>query len=550
MLHLLTISNYAIIDRLSISFDKGFNIITGETGAGKSILIGALNLVLGARTDSSVLYHRDKKCIVEASFQIELNDRIQRFMTDNDLDIDQEVVLRREIGSNGKSRSFINDTPVNLGQLKAISVWLVDLHQQFDTLELDSNQFQLSVIDAFAKNSALLDKLKQEYALYDRIQKELNRLKSEQELAQKEFDYNQFLYDELEKMSFRENEIEELEEEIKLLSNAESITQQLNTVLYELEESDQSVLSQLKGIQHKLQTLGSLVPEVENLNARMESGLIELRDIANELSMVNRKIHADPQKLAAMDERISAGYKLLRKHNLNTTSELLQLQSDLSAKLESVTNMESRIAALEQEKEKAYSCAFQRAEDISHKRKKQISPFLNKVNNLLKQVGMPNATLIIESGIKELSADGIDSIMFLFDANRSGRSEPIGKVASGGELSRLMLIIKSLVARQLELPTLIFDEIDSGISGEAVKQVGLIMYDLSEGHQLIAITHQPQIAAKASSHFYVYKENKNGRVTTGISRLNREERVIAIAKMLGGEKPSAITLENAREMME
>lgn len=549
MLQKLSISNYAIIDDLTVHFEKGLNIITGETGAGKSILMGALNLVLGARADNSVLHHKEKKCFVEALFKVGKNQRIHNFLQENDLDTDTEIVLRREITSNGKSRSFINDTPANLSQIRTLSAWLVDLHQQFDTLELDDDGFQRSVIDAFAGNEQLLKQLHDEFIVFETLRRELEKLISEQEAAEKELDYNQFLFDELEKMSFRENEIELLEEEMKMLSNAESISQQLAAVSYELEESEQPVLSQLKVIQNKLQALTALVPGMDILAQRLNASLIELKDIASEINTVNSHINADPKRLEQIDERISAGFKLMRKHNVSQTNELIAIQHDLSGKLERISKMDNQIAEFEKAKEAAYKKAIATADKISSNRKKQLHPFSDQVNNLLKQVGMPNAALIVDLKAKTLAADGTDAISFLFDANKSGRPEPIGKVASGGELSRLMLSIKSLVAKKLELPTLIFDEIDSGISGEAARQVGQIMYDLSKGHQLIAITHQPQIAARAGTHYFVYKEIRNDRVTTGIRVLDSDERILAIAKMLGGEKPSAVTLENAREMI-
>lgn len=549
MLQKLSISNYAIIDELTVHFEKGLNIITGETGAGKSILMGALNLVLGARADSSVLHNKEKKCFVEALFKVGKNERINNFLQENDLDTDTEIVLRREITSNGKSRSFINDTPANLSQIRILSAWLVDLHQQFDTLELDDDGFQRSVIDAFAGNENLLKQLRDEFISYETIRRELEKIISEQDAAQKELDYNQFLFDELDKMSFKENELELLEEEMKMLSNAESISQQLNAACYDLEESEQPVLAQLKAIQNKLQGLASLVPGMDVLVQRLNASLIELKDIASEINSMNSKINADPGRLEEIDERISAGFKLLRKHNVSHTNELIAIQHELSGKLERIANMDNYISELAKGKDATYKKAMGTADKISANRKKQIKPFSEQVNGLLKQVGMPNAALIVDLKTKELSIDGTDAISFLFDANKSGRPEPIGKVASGGELSRLMLSIKSLVAKKLELPTLIFDEIDSGISGEAARQVGQIMYDLSNGHQLIAITHQPQIAARAGTHYFVYKEIRNDRVTTGIRVLDSDERILAIAKMLGGEKPSAVALENAREMI-
>lgn len=549
MLKKLSISNYAIIDELEVQFEKSLNIITGETGAGKSILVGALNLVLGARADSSVLNRLDKKCVVEALFIFRENEKIRNFLLDNDLDSESELVLRREVSAAGKSRSFINDTPVNLGQLRSLSILLVDLHQQFDTLELNSDDFQLAVIDSYAANETQLKKLALYFLEYETIRKERVLLKIQQEAAQKEFDYNRFLLDELEKISLSEGELEHLEEELKLLSNAETISRQLQAVVYEMEDSESPLLVQLKSIQQRLQNLSQLVPGMEELARRISESLVELRDASQELNRIQQGIRADPQRMETIEDRVSAGFKLLRKHNATNTGDLLKIQQELSEKLLSVSNMESKMGDLEKLESLAHANALHLAEGISEKRKAQLAPFTKKVNTLLKQVGMPNAELHIELEKKELSPEGIDAIMFLFDANKSGRAEPVGKVASGGELSRLMLCIKSLVAAKLELPTLIFDEIDSGISGEAAKQVGRIMQDLATHHQLISITHQPQIAAKAVAHYFVFKETRNNRVVAGIKILNTEERVLAIAQMLGGEEPSAIALENAREMI-
>jgi len=549
MLKKLSIGNYAIISELTVGFEKGLNIITGETGAGKSILMGALNLVLGARADGAVLYNKEKKCVVEALFVVENDDQVQAFLKENDLDADSEILLRREISPNGKSRSFINDTPANLNQLRNLSSLFVDLHQQFDTLELDNDNFQLRVMDAFAANAGKLKALKHAFTNYELLRKELEQLQISQAAANKELDYNRFLFDELEQLAFKEGEIELLEEEMKLLANAETISQQLGAVRYEFEDAEQPLLSRLKSLQNSLQNLGGLLPSVSELADRMKVSLVELRDVAAEINNISRKVQANPARKEEIDERITAGYKLFRKHNVNSTGELLQIQGSLSQKLEAVNDLEFRIEELTKQQKTAFDDALKIAESISAKRREQVKPFAAKVNQLLKQVGMPNATLVVELQQAGLSANGIDAISFLFDANKSGRAEPIGKVASGGELSRLMLCIKSLVAKQLQLPTLIFDEIDSGISGEAAKQVGRIMEELSAGHQLIAITHQPQIAARAGTHYFVYKEKLNNRIVTGIRKLNKEERILAIAQMLGGEKPSAIAMENAREMI-
>ena len=549
MLQKLHIQNYAIIDELQISFSDSLNIITGETGAGKSILMGALNLILGQRADSTVLQDKDKKCIVEGYFSIKQSKRVKEFFTDNDLDNETEILIRREITSNGKSRSFINDTPVNLSQLRSLSILLVDLHQQFDTLDLGTENFQRDVLDAFSGNGELLLQLKEQFTNYTKTKKELEVLQVQQANADKELDYNKFLFEELEELSLKENELEELDTEIKLLSNAENIKQQLGNIYFELKDSEQPIVQQLKSLQNKLTTLQQYSPAIEILCQRMSGAVIEIKDVADELEQIDRGVNFDSQRIEIINEKLSTGYKLLKKHAVNSTADLLAIQEQLQQKLDAVLNISVSIEKLELQVKKMYDACIKIAASISSNRAKHVKPFADQVNKLLVQVGMPNALLKIALQPAGLSVYGTDDIEFLFDANKSNRFEPLSKVASGGELSRLMLIIKSLVAQKLELPTLIFDEIDTGISGEAARQVGIIMKDLATAHQLISITHQPQIAARANAHYFVYKEIKGDKIVTSIRLLNNDERITAIAKMLSGEKPTAAALENAREMV-
>lgn len=549
MISKLYIQNYAIIDQLEIHFEHGLNIITGETGAGKSILMGALNLILGQRADSSVLQDPQKKCIIEGLFKINKSQQVLQFFQLNELDFENEILIRREIAANGKSRSFINDTPVNLSQVKALSIHLVDLHQQFDTLEINSESFQRDVLDALSDHSSLLLDFKKQFETYQQEKKALALLKIEQEQANKELDYNQFLFSELDELSLKENELEEIEAELKLLNNAERIKLQLSAVYDELSNAEQPVINQLKTINNKLKLLDDFHPELPNLFQRLNSAIIELQDISDELERIESQVKYDEERISILNDRLSAGYKLLKKHGFSTTAQLIDLKESLQVKLDGFSNVFASIEALEKSLVKLYDACLISAKKISVNRKKQIDGFVKEVNRLLAQVGMPNARLNVSISETELNMFGIDSIEFLFDANKSNKFEPIGKVASGGELSRLMLSIKSLVAQKLALPTLIFDEIDTGISGEAAKQVGLIMKSLSASHQLIAITHQAQIAAKASTHFFVYKEVKGDKITTSIRILNEGERINAIAQMLSGEKPTTAALENAKEMM-
>jgi len=549
MITRLSIQNYAIIDELSISFDGGLNIITGETGAGKSILMGALNLILGQRADSSVLQDSQKKCIIEGIFQLHPTTAIKQFFQQNELDMDTEIVIRREIAANGKSRSFVNDTPVNLSQIKQLSIHLVDLHQQFDTLEINSSDFQFEVLDALADNQQQLIKLREHFEKYTELKKLLSALKQEQASANKELDYHQFLFNEIHELSLKENELEDIEVELKIQNNAESIKHSLSGIFNELSESEQPLTNQLKSILNKLKTLHHYHPDLANISNRLQSAVIEIQDISDDLIRIENGIHYDAEKLQLMNDRLSAGYKLLKKHGLTTTAQLIALMEQLQEKLDKHTNISTSIATAEKETALSYEACIQIANVISKNRAAQIEGFTAQVNHLLFQVGMPNARMKIALTEASLSAKGIDAIEFLFDANKSNKFEPMSKVASGGELSRLMLSIKSLVAKKLSLPTLIFDEIDTGISGEAAKQVGIIMKDLSEAHQVIAITHQAQIAARASTHYFVYKNMQAEKVTTRVSILNKDERIQAIAKMLSGEKPTAAAIANAKEML-
>lgn len=550
MLQKLHIQNYAIINELEIDFSENLNIITGETGAGKSILMGALSLVLGERADSSVLQQKEKKAVVEGSFKAGHNKAISDFLKDNDLDAEEVLMIRREIAANGKSRAFINDTPVNLSQLKDLSVLLVDLHQQFDTQELNSSDFQQQVLDALAGNLEQLLQYQEVFQQYKKAKKELAALQAEQAAANAVLDYNQFLFDELEEAGFKENELEELDAELKLLSNAENIKQEIGGIYMELQESEQPLVQQLKMLYGKLHSLEKFHPGLTELAARLQSAQLELADIADELEQVNSSIQYSPERIQIVNDRISMGYKLQKKHGVTTTAELLHLKDELQEKLSQILNIGEAIQQKEKQSNELLQKCKQSARVISENRKKIIKPFSEQVNSLLTRVGMPNARFTAEARpLDELSDQGTDSIEFLFDANKSNRFEPLRKVASGGELSRLMLCIKSLVAKKLQLPTLIFDEIDTGISGEAAKQVGNIMKELSASHQLISITHQPQIAAKADAHYFVYKAIDKDRIVTSIRLLNNDERITAIAQMLSGEKPTAAALQNAREMV-
>lgn len=550
MLRTLSIQNYAIIHELEIDFSSRLNIITGETGAGKSIIIGALGLILGERADSGVLVSKEKKCIVEGVFAAGGKKDIRQFLQQNEFDVQDEVVVRREIAVNGKSRAFINDTPVTLAQLNELSSLLVDLHQQFDTLEIGESDFQREVLDALAGNNKALQSYQAVYHQWQDTKKQWEALKEQQLQFNKEADYQQFQYNELEEASFKENELEEIDADLKMLSHAEGIKTMLDKVNAELQEGESPMVPQLKSLLHQLQSFEAYHPGLSALGKRLQSVQIELQDIADELELVNNQVNYDPARIEQLNDRLSLGYRLQKKHGASNTAGLLEIMKQLGEKLQAVLHIDEEIQQKEKETGRLFEEAGKLAKKITAARTKEIKPLEEKVNKLLVQVGMPNARLKVDLRAAELREWGADTIEFLFDANKSGQFHPLRKVASGGELSRLMLCIKSLVAQSIDLPTMIFDEIDTGISGEAAKQVGIIMKGLAGRRQVICITHQPQIAGKADAHYFVYKEKVRDTIKTNIRQLKPDERITAIAQMLSGEKPTAAALENAREMLD
>jgi DNA repair protein RecN (Recombination protein N) len=548
MLQKLSIQNYAIIDEMEIHFSAHLNAITGETGAGKSIIAGALGLILGDRADNSVLLNREKKCIVEGHFNA-ADPAVMQFMKDHDLDHEDELIIRREIGANGKSRAFVNDTPVGLAQLQQLSSLLVDLHQQFDTLALGQSGFQRQVLDALAGQLDKISFYQQTYHQWHQVVKEIEKLKDQKLQFDKEAGYNQFQFSELEEADFKENELEELETEIKMMNHAEGIKAALTKAYADLEESDTPMVQQLKSLYNQLHSVAEFHVDLPALLQRLQSAQIELQDIAGEVDRIGTHIHFDAEKIEQLNERLSQGYKLQKKHGVQTTNELLKIKDQLEEKLLAVFQVDELIDKKEKEAARLFQETTLLATQLSTQRHAQAKPLQDAVNKLLAQVGMPNARLKVDIQQSPLNAFGNDAIEFLFDANKSNQFLPVRKVASGGELSRLMLCIKSLVAKSIDLPTLIFDEIDTGISGEAARQVGIIMKQLASKRQLVCITHQPQIAGKADAHFFVFKEIKEDRVKTNIRRLTQDERITTIAQMLSGEKPTAAALQNAREMV-
>jgi len=552
MLQKLVIKNYAIIDNLSIEPDIHLNTVTGETGAGKSIILGALSLILGDRADSSVLINKDEKCVVEGYFDVKDNEAFKHALKEEDLDNEAQCIIRREIATSGKSRAFVNDTPVNLNTLNKLTSLLVDLHQQFDHLALEDDHFQMDVLDALAGNGALVKNYTELYKQYKKIAQQLGESKQQQAQWQKEADYKQFLLDELVQVSFKPGEIESADQQLKQMGHAERIISVLQTGRQVLEEGEQPLVNELKRIAQQLQGITEVMPDVNPLQERLSSAYAELKDIASELETLEGKVNLDAELMQQLQERMDTGYKLLKKHAVQDTDELLQLQQQLEDELGATRSLGDTIEKLEKEQAAIHKQVLAEAKKLSATRSKTAPQIAAKVTELLGLVGMPNARFdIVLKELQQPGNTGIDEVEYMLDANKSGKYQPVYKAASGGEMSRIMLCIKSLTAKAMHMPTLIFDEVDTGISGEAARQVSILLRNLSEYHQVICITHQPQVAARGSRHFYVYKDEDNtARITTKIRVLKQNERVLAIARMIGGEQPSDAAMQNAKELVE
>ena len=549
MLQRLFVQNYAIISRLEVSFNEGMVVVTGETGAGKSIIMGALSLTLGERADSAMVKDTTVKTIIEAVFKVANANKVIQLLKDAEIDIDDEVIVRREIQSNGKSRAFVNDTPVSLAQLQQFSSFLVDLHQQFDTLELGNQEFQRQLVDAKAGIIKDVADYGKTYQLFLQTQKKIASIRAAMLKADQEKEYKSFLLKELEELNWQLGEEKLLEEELTVLSHAEQIKANLARVSFGMSEGEQPLLSAVKNLVTQLQAVSKYHNQLPELLTRFDAAYVELKDIAGELDSILDTVTVDDERLDQVNQRLAFAQRLVKKHGLVSSYQLIEIQLGLSNEMQQLSNAEEDLEKLEKELAQHQSKAVDLALDLNKKRKKVIPSLEKSANELLSRVGMPNAKLKIDLEQASLHQYGMDYVSFLFDANKSGKFEPIHKVASGGELSRLMLVLKSLVAGSLEMPTLIFDEIDSGISGEAARQVGVLMSELSTAHQLITITHQPQIAAMANQHLFIYKQEVEGSITTNVKTLNEEERVFNIAQMMAGVNPSEAVLASALEMM-
>ncbi len=549
MLIKLEIQNYILIDHLSIDLSNQLSVITGETGAGKSIIMGALGLILGDRADSTVCREASKKCFIEGIFKLTDTKIYTSFFEENEIELNDELIIRREINAQGKSRAFINDTPVTLTILKDLTSKLVDLHQQFDTMALGDTDFQRTVIDALASTQKELAEYQGSYTKWKENEKKLQSLITQKEDFEKTESYKQHLHEELAGLQLQENELENLDQELKFLENAVGIKSQLASSIQILDHSDNPIVQQLKQMGHNLESIVKWQPNFTSIVSRLKAAQIEIADIASDLSSWQDKIDFDDKKIATIQERLSLGYNLLKKHKVQTTAELLSIATQLAKDLSEVLNLNDQINELSSLVKKLEKEVITAAAGLTAKREKQMTPLTNNVNKLLHQVGMPNAKIKVTIDEVPYHLFGKDKVDILFDANNTQKFEPIKKVASGGELSRLMLCIKSLVAKSVDLPTMIFDEIDTGISGEPAKQVGLLLQNLGQARQVLCITHQPQIAAKGNAHLYVYKEQKGSTTHTYLKTLDAKERVQHIATMIGGDPPSKSALDNAKELL-
>ena len=549
MLQSLYVRNYALIRQLEIEFRQGFTIITGETGAGKSILVGALSLLLGNRADTSVLKDKEKKCIVEGSFDVGTYG-YHSFFTVHDMDYDDHLIIRREISPSGKSRAFINDTPVNLPLLKDLGTRLVDIHSQHENLHLGEHSFQLMVIDTVAGNRAKLSAYQDQFHRFQDLFKELAGLKDKAGQSQSDLDYYTFQYQQLAEARLSAGEKEDLEQELQTLDHAEEIKRNLHLVYYLLSDQENNIISKLVQTAQALENISSFLPAAAELAERVRSAIIELKDIAGEAEAVGDEIEMDPGRQQMLRERLDMIFGLMQKHGVGDVEGLIRLQEDFDTRMQEIASYDNQIEKLEKELEDKKYQLEKMATELSTRRNEILPQIEEEISQMMKVLGIPNALFKIEMReLQNFGANGRDEVEFLFSANKQVPPQEISKIASGGELSRLMLSIKSLLSDSLELPTIIFDEVDSGVSGEVADKVGAIMKKMSQGKQIINITHLPQVAGKGDFHYLVHKYDEAGATITDIKLLGDEERVLEIARMLSGEELTEAAISNARELL-
>ena len=548
MLKTLDIRNYVLIKELSFSPEQGLNIITGETGAGKSIMLGALGLLMGNRADKNVMFDEAEKCVLEATFDIkEYN--LKNAFRELELDYHDDCLLRREISPSGKSRAFINDTPVNLPVLKQIGSRLMDVHSQHDTLLLGSSDFQLNIVDAYAETNEILEEYQDAYLDYVKAERAYRRLLQESQSIKEAQEYNLFQLNELNSAALDDVDQEQLEKDLALLENTEHIKVSLNESLEMLNKSEYSIEGTLKNIISSLSAASRFSSRIEGLKQRLESVAVEVSDVSYELEREDSNLMVDEDQIHQMQDMLDHIYKLQKKHNKETVAELIELREELRNKVLRVESFDEELETIKHQMEDAQAEMFDLGRNLSSARMVVLDPIENKLKELLVSMGMPDAVLKVHREQMEPDMSGMDEVKFLFSANKGRAPEDLKSVASGGEFSRLMLAIKYLLAKHTSLPTIIFDEIDTGISGQIAIKVGEMMKTMSKNHQLMAITHLPQIAAKGNAHFFVYKDNSTDKTISNIRKLSAEERVEELAKMIGGENPSELAYLNARELM-
>ena len=554
MLSSLKIQNFALIQSLDIEFKPGLNIITGETGSGKSVMLGALGLILGNRVDTSALIDTDSKCIFEGKFPTGpdpvSNAKFQNFFKDNDLDWEDNALIRREISPGGKSRAFINDTPVNLNVLKEFGEQLVDIHSQFQTQKLSDAHFQLSLLDAVAGHGTLLSQYGEKYRSYRKTENDLQGLITREQSARKEYDYWSFQVKELDEANLLPNETDALDEELALLSNAEKIKLVLQTALNEISDQDDSINNRLAASQKSFASIASLNTRLQHIYKRLENILIETKDLSGEITDLYESINVDAERLEQVNNRLRIIHNLLVKHGFKTETELLNYADELREKMSGAESLSDEIKEIQNRLVAMKAELQSMADEISKNRKNQVSGLEKQLVTLLKQTGIPEATIEINlTETESLNEFGKDKILVLFSANKGSKPLEVGNVASGGELSRLMLCFKFILADTMVLPTVVFDEIDAGVSGEVAIRVGQMIKKLSSGRQVICITHLPQVAAMGDHQYVVYKVAGKERTAINIRQLENSERIEEIAKMIGGLVPGAAAVESAKELL-
>ena len=549
MLTKLTIKNYALIENLNVGFNNGLSIITGETGAGKSILLGGLSLILGKRADLTVINDVSSKCIVEATFDI-ANYDLKELFKQQDLDYEPETIIRREILPSGKSRAFVNDSPVNLNVLSVLGEHLIDIHSQHQTLELTNNDFQFDILDALAKNQNTLLDYKDNLSEYKTALKDLDKLLKRKSEAIKEHDYNSFLLNELLEAELNSINLDDLEEEQATLSNVEFVTEELNLSNQLLTEEQIGVLQSLSALKSSFAKISGISKTYEELYNRIVSSYIEMDDLQSEIEELQDGLELNPERLEEVNSKLQSINNLLQKHTAENIEELLIIQHDLDEKVQSYESIDDNINKKQQDIKLQTKKLDDLAKLIHDNRKKVIPEFIQQMESILKDIGMPNAKFKIDLGLSdEFNSNGKDTIELLFSANKGSEFLPLKKAASGGELSRIMLAIKSILTKYMNLPTIMFDEIDTGVSGEISTKMAEIMHQMSRSMQVFSITHLPQIAAKGDNHFKVYKEDINDKTTTHLVKLNQDDRIVEIAQMLGGKKISTSAIAHAKQLL-